>query len=91
VQGQLWASWLLYAVLTDLTDAVAEALGQPFAMISIEMVYRGLYHFSQASHRGLADDPVRYLARKASELAILKAKRPKSLDSVRLLTNQLKP
>jgi hypothetical protein len=91
VQVQLWASWLLYAVLTDLTDAVAEALGQPFAMISMEMVYRGLYHFSQAYHRGLADDPVMYLARKASELAILKAKRPKSLDSVRLLTNQLKP
>jgi hypothetical protein len=91
VQVQLWASWLLYAVLTDLTDAVAEALGQPFAMISIEMVYRGLYHFSQAYHRGQADDPVAYLARKATELAILKAKRPKSLDSVRLLTNQLKP
>jgi hypothetical protein len=91
VQVQLWASWLLYAVLTDLTDAVAEALHQPFAMISIEMVYRGLYHFSQAYARGRATDPVVYLAQKASELAILKAKRPKSLDSVRLLTNQLKP
>jgi hypothetical protein len=91
VQGQLWASWLLYAVLTDLTDAVAEALHQPFAMISIEMVYRGLYHFSQAHRRGQAEDPVVYLAQKATALAIIKAKRPKSLDSVRLLTNQLKP
>jgi hypothetical protein len=88
---QVWATWILYAVLTDLTDAVAEALRQPFLMISVEMVYRGLYHFSQASHRGLAHDPVEYLARKASALAIIKAKRPKSLDTVRLLTNQLKP
>jgi hypothetical protein len=55
------------------------------------MVSRGLYHFSQAYHRGLANDPIEYLARKASALAIIKAKRPKSLDTVRLLTNQIKP
>ena len=90
ITTQLWATWILYAVLTDLTDAVAEALQQPFAMISVEMVYRGLYHFSQAYQRGLADDPIEYLARKASALAIIKAQRPKSLDTVRLLTNQLK-
>ena len=90
IMVQVWATWILYAVLTDLTDAVAEALKQPFAMISIEMVYRGLYHFSQAYQQGRADDPVAYLARKASVLSIIKAKRPKSLDSVRLLTNQLK-
>jgi len=91
IQTQLFATWILYAVLTDLTDAVAEALQQPFAMISVEMVYRGLYHFSQAFHRGTAHDPIEYLARKASALAIIKAQRPKSLDTVRLLTNQLKP
>ena len=91
IMVQLWATWILYAVLTDLTDAVADELRQPFAMISIEMVYRGLYHFSQAYHRGDADDPVTYLARKSSDLSIIKAKRPKSLDAVRLLTNQIKP
>ena len=64
---------------------------KPIAMISIEMVYRGLYHFSQASQQGRADDPVTYLARKASVLNLIKAKRPKSLDSVRLLTNLLRP
>jgi hypothetical protein len=91
IQGQLFATWILYAVLTDLTDSVAEQLKQPFAMVSIEMVYRGLYHFSQAYQRGEADDPVAYLAKKASALAILKAQRPKSLDNVRLLTNLLRP
>ncbi len=90
IEVQLWATWILYAVLTDLTDAVANELQQPFALISVEMVYRGLYHFSQAYHKGRADDPIKYLAKKARELAILKTKRPKSLDAVALLTNQLK-
>jgi len=90
VQTQLWATWILYAVLTDLCDAVAEGIKQPFAMISMEMVYRGLYHFSQAYQKAKADDPVQYLVVKARELAVIKAKRPKALDAVELLTNQLK-
>ena len=43
VQLQLWATWLLYAVLVDLTDAVAEALERPTAALSLEMAYRGLF------------------------------------------------
>ncbi len=46
VQLQLWATWLLYAVLVDLTDAVAQELDQPFAALSLEMVYRSLYFFT---------------------------------------------
>ena len=72
---QLWATWLLYAVLVDLTDAVAEALEQPFAKVSLEMVYRGLYFFTQAYHRGEATDVVIYLAANAKLLGILKRPR----------------
>ena len=43
VEMQVWATWLLYVVLIDLTDAVAETLNKPFAAILIEMVYRSLY------------------------------------------------
>lgn len=76
VQLQLWATWLLYAVLVDLTDAVAEALRQPFAAISLEMAYRGLYHFAQAFHRGEASDPVAYLAAPENQdLGIVKRRR----------------
>jgi hypothetical protein len=75
VQLQLWATWLLYAVLVDLTDAVAETLCQPVSALSLEMVYRGLYHFAQAFHRGAARDPVAYLAADARGLGILKQKR----------------
>jgi hypothetical protein len=42
---------------------------------SLEMVYRGLYHFTQAHHRGDADEPVAYLAAKAKRLGLLKRKR----------------
>jgi DDE family transposase len=81
VQLQLWATWLLYAVLVDLTDAVAEQLEQPVAARSLEMVYRRLYHFAQAFHRGEATDPVAYLAEDAKGLGILKQKRkPPTLD-----------
>ena len=90
VQTQLWATWILYAVLIDLTDAVAEHLQQPFACLSVEMVFRGLYHFTQARQRGQADEPVAYLANEARGLGVLKQKRPKSLHALALLTNQLK-
>jgi hypothetical protein len=84
VQTQVWATWIVYAVLVDLTDAVAEALAKPFRAVSIEMVYRGLYHFTQAYHRGAASDPVAYLAAKATALGILKRKRKKRASPAEL-------
>jgi hypothetical protein len=84
VQTQVWATWIVYAVLVDLTDAVAEALCKPFRAVSIEMVYRGLYHFTQAYQRGDADEPVAYLATKAERLGILKRKRKKRVSPAEL-------
>ena len=72
VQLQLWATWLLYAVLVDLTDAVADRLQQPFGALSLEMVYRSLYYFTTAYHRGDASDPIEYLAVHAVSLGVLK-------------------
>lgn len=90
VEMQVWATWLLYIVLVDLTDAVAEALNQPFAAISIEMVYRSLYFFTQAHARGQAQDVVSYLAANTKLLGILKRKRkaaqPSPLELIPILT-----
>ena len=72
---QVWATWLLYAALVDLTDAVAEQLGVPYRDVSLEMVYRGLYHFTQAYHRGEAAEVVTYLAAHAKLLGLRKRKR----------------
>jgi hypothetical protein len=71
---QVWATWLLYAVLVDLTDAVADELDRPLDALSVEMVYRGLYHFAVASRGGRAADPVAYLAAQP-DLGILKRRR----------------
>ena len=46
VQIQLYATWIFYAVLNDLCADVALALGQPLERISMEMVFRSLYHFA---------------------------------------------
>jgi hypothetical protein len=62
IKLQLWGTWLFFAVLVDLGDAVANELGLPFERISLEMLYRGLYHFGVARNKGVASDPVAYFA-----------------------------
>jgi hypothetical protein len=92
VQVQMGATWLLYGVLVygvlvDLTDAVAQALRRPLCELSLEMVYRGLYHFTPAYGRGQAVEPVLYLSVHAKALGILKRKRPSSLNHLLYLTS----
>ncbi len=68
--------WLFYAVLMDLGDAVADELALPVDRISLEMIYRGLYHFSVARQKGLTDDPIKYLAAEENrDLGIVKSVR----------------
>ena len=76
VQLQIWGTWLFYAVLVDLGDAVADELSVPFDFISLEMIERGLYHFSVADQKGLASDPVVYFAAPENrDLGIVKQRR----------------
>jgi hypothetical protein len=94
VTVQVWATWLLYAVLRDLTDAVAAQLQQPLAALSLEMVYRSLYHFTTAFQRGAATDVVEYLAANATRLGILMRKRaraPSHFAQLRALTTAAGP
>lgn len=75
---QVWSTWLFFAVLVDLGDAVAEELMLPFDRISLEMVFRGLYHFIQAYNKGEATDLVKYLAAPENQdLGIVKRLRKK--------------
>lgn len=95
VELQVWTTWLLYAVLVDLTDAVAEALHQPLAAISIEMVYRSLYFVAQAQSRDQAVEVVAYLAANAKLFGLVKRKRkaahPSPLDLIPALTDAKEP
>ncbi|MFZ0257052.1 MAG: IS4 family transposase [Gammaproteobacteria bacterium] len=77
---QVWSTWLFFAVLVDLGDAVAEELRIEFDQISLEMLIRGLYHFSVAYQNGLADDPVKYFAAPENQdLGVVKRRRKKRL------------
>jgi len=87
VQMQLWATWILYAVLVDLTDEVAQQLNKPFARISIEMVYRSLPFFTWAHQRGDAPALIPYLVANAKRLDLVKSIRsdkPSTLRSLQL-------
>jgi len=77
IQLQIWATWLFYAILVDLGDAVADAMALPFDRISLEMLFRGIYHFTQARRNGKAsDDPIAYFADpQNNDLGIVKQKR----------------
>lgn len=70
-------------MLVDLCDAVAEELMLPFDRISLEMVFRGLYHFTQAYARGEATDPVKYFAAPENrDLGVVKRLRKKRLQAL---------
>ena len=59
-------------------DAVADELCLPFDEISLEMIYRRLYHFTMAHQKGKATDPVKYFADPQNrDLGIIK-KKPKT-------------
>ena len=82
VQLQVWATWLFYAVLIDLCDAVAEVLQLPLECISVEMVYRGLYHYVQAVADGYPGTAPEYLAAEAQGLGIVKRERARASPSI---------
>lgn len=51
----------------------------PFDRISLEMTFRGLYHFIQACNRGEATDPVKYFAAPENrDLGVVKRLRKKN-------------
>jgi hypothetical protein len=87
---QVWSTWLFFAVLGDLGDEVAEELMLPFDRISLKMVFRSIYHFSQAYQSGEATDFVKFLADQENhDLGIVKRKRYKPLPSSSTHTSSL--
>ena len=76
IQLQIWGTWIFYAILVDLGDAVADQLSLPIDSISLEMIYRGLYHFYVARQQGKATDPIKYFAAPENrDLGIVKSQR----------------
>jgi Transposase DDE domain len=84
VQIQIFATWIFYAVLNQLCIDVAMvaprtaagiALNQPLDRISTEMVFRSLYHFSQAVLRGDASEAIPYLVEHQKLFGLVKTRR----------------
>jgi len=92
IQIQVWATWLLYAVVQDLTDEVAERLGRPVGAVSVEMVFRALYHYTQAYQHDRTLEVMAYVANKAAELDLIKAqwRLPTPLPTLEPLDNEAK-
>jgi hypothetical protein len=83
VKVQVFATFLFYAILLDLCDDVAECLGLRLEQISVEMVYRGLYHYVTAVAQELfSGDAPSYLAQEAKGLGIIKRPRPRDGPTV---------
>jgi hypothetical protein len=75
VQLQICATLIFYAVLLTICQQVAQALGEPWERISVEMVFRALYHYGQAVQHGEYDDLILFLTEHAKLLGIVKRRR----------------
>lgn len=69
---QIYATWIFYAVLINLCVDVAQALGEPVERISVEMVFRSLYHFSRAQQLGKDPVLIEFLVEHAQLLGLVK-------------------
>ena len=73
---QIWTTVLLYGVLVDLCGEAAMALAVPPERISLEMLYRSLYHYAGAVQRGERRDFIAWLTDpRQKDLGIVKRQR----------------
>lgn len=75
VQIQIYTTWIFYAVLNDLCTEVAVALQQPLERISVEMVFRSLYHFARAQQRDATVELIPFLVQHQRSLGLVKQER----------------
>lgn len=85
VEIQLYATWLFYAVLSDLCVQVAVALMEPLEKISVEMVFRSLYHFSRAIEMGENPELIPFLVRNSKLFGLVKAERKRHKEKEKIL------
>ena len=84
IQLQIYATLIFYAVLLTICQQVALALGEPLERISVEMVFRALYHYGRAVQRGEYDDLILFLKEHATLLGIVKRWRKRHRESQQL-------
>jgi len=80
VQLQVYATLIFYMVLMDVCSQVAEALNEPLETISVEMVFRGFYHYSSAIQRGETLSLVAFFVEHAKLLGLIKKMRKRDKE-----------
>ncbi len=79
---QTWSTLIIYTVLINLNEEVAQAINVPVDEISFEMVFRALFHFAVAAQKKMASNLVLYLVQNAKTLNIVKRKRKKKKSKI---------
>jgi hypothetical protein len=88
---QVWTTVLLYGVLVDLCGELGVALQVPVERISVEMVYRSLYHYAGAVQRGETRGLVAWLADPAqADLGLVKRPRKRPNPTMLSITEAVK-
>jgi hypothetical protein len=75
VEIQIVATWIFYAVLNDLCTQVSVALRQPLETLSLEMAFRGVYHYAQARLDDASVELIPFFVEHHKLLGLTKAKR----------------
>ena len=84
VQLQLYATLIFYTVLMEVCEQLAQTLMQPIERISVEMVFRGFYHYSRARLSEYEQSLVSFLVENAQLLGIVKRQRKRDKERLQL-------
>lgn len=84
IQLQIYATLIFYAVLMEVCQQLAQVLSMPLDRISVEMVFRGFYHYSRARLGGETQDIVDFLAANARLLGVVKRERKRDKERQKL-------
>lgn len=91
IEIQIYATLIFYAVLTKLCRELATALDQPLDRISVEMVFRSLYHYSRALERDPQTVLIPFLCENAKLFGLVKSVRKRTKDNDATLDDIWRP
>lgn len=87
---QVWTTLLVYGMLIDLCAELGHALKVPVERISVEMTYRGLYHYARAWSQGERRGLIAWLsAPQQADLGLVKRERKRPKPTMVTITESL--
>lgn len=72
---QIYATWIIYAVIANVCSQVAARLDVQIDRISYQLIFEGFYHFAKAYADGRASQLIDYLVENHRMLSLIKQKR----------------